>query len=292
MRLRQLRTTQSVTFFAPPEVDMSIKDVCHNRLPITTNIESSHVIFWLLEQTCRANEDLQPLFQAQGFDFCRRSNAVLQYSKFLISDIYKSGFLKMQHRQEHMTLMQMYGATSSSASQQNLGSMRSSRLREFTNRLSKYDNTVIWKADAFSEIEQERELETQLETEREVQKPVHYKALKYPGLSAVILDFFKTGKLKTTSEEIHHAFDYIRATEIGRKHGIRGIKSRLFVSKEFNRTIVLPEKDYHVGDCFLVSQTKVSIICTLQHCNTNIDDNYSAPWNGFSGARLLRLLLS
>lgn len=270
MRLRQLRTTQSVTFFAPPEVDMSIKDICRNRLPIITNIESSHVVFWLLEQTCRANEDLQPLFQAQGFDFCRRSNAVLRYPKFLTSEVCKSGFLKMQQRQEHMTLMQMYGGTSISVSERHLGSMCSSRLQEFTNKLSKYDNTAIWKADAFSEIEQERELETQLETEREVQKPVHYEALKFPGLSAVILDFFKTGKLNTTGKGIHHAFDYIGATEVGRRHGIRDTKSRLFVSKELSRTIVLSEKNYHVGDCFLVSQIITSIICTFQHCNSNI----------------------
>ncbi|KAF3060564.1 hypothetical protein CFAM422_011134 [Trichoderma lentiforme] len=230
---------------------MSIKDICHNRLPITPNIESSHVIFWLLEQTCRANEDLQPLFQAQGFDFCRRSNAVLQYPKFLTSEFCKYDFLEMQHRQEHMTLMQMYGDTPTSVSKQHLGSMCSSRLQEFTNKLSKYDNTVIWKADAFSEIEQERELETQLETEREVQKPVHYEALNYPGLSAAILDFFKTGNLNTSSEEIFHAFGYIEATEVGRKHDIRDTKSKLFVSKEFSRTIVLSERNYHVGDCFL-----------------------------------------
>ncbi|KAK4064684.1 hypothetical protein Trihar35433_8201 [Trichoderma harzianum] len=251
MRLRQLRTTQSVTFFAPPEVDMSIKDICQNRLPITTNIESPHVIFWLLEQTCRANEDLQPLFQAQGFDFCRRSNAVLQYPKFLTSEFCKYDFLEMQQRQEHMTLMQMYGGAPTSVSQQHLGNMRSSRLQEFINKLSKYDNTVIWKADAFSEIEQERELETQLETEREVQKSVHYEALKYPGLSAAILDFFKTGNLNTTGEEVHSAFGYIGETEVGRKYGIRDTQSRLFVSKEFSRTIMLPEEDYYVGDCFL-----------------------------------------
>lgn len=270
MRLRQLRTTQSVTFFAPPEVDMSIKDICQNRLPITTNIESPHVIFWLLEQTCRANEDLQPLFQAQGFDFCRRSNAVLQYPKFLTSEFCKYDFLEMQQRQEHMTLMQMYGGAPTSVSQQHLGNMRSSRLQEFINKLSKYDNTVIWKADAFSEIEQERELETQLETEREVQKPVHYEALKYPGLSAAILDFFKTGNLNTTGEEVHSAFGYIGATEVGRKYGIRDTQSRLFVSKKFSRTIMLPEEDYYVGDCFLVSHLLIFIICIFPLYTSNI----------------------
>lgn len=31
MRLRQLGTTQGVTFFAPPEVNQSIRDLCMKR---------------------------------------------------------------------------------------------------------------------------------------------------------------------------------------------------------------------------------------------------------------------
>ncbi|PQE30562.1 p-loop containing nucleoside triphosphate hydrolase protein [Rutstroemia sp. NJR-2017a WRK4] len=65
MRLRQLGTTQSVCFFAPPEVHRSILDVCKKTpggLVGSSNINSYHVVNWLLEQTCRANEQLQNLY--------------------------------------------------------------------------------------------------------------------------------------------------------------------------------------------------------------------------------------
>lgn len=255
MRLRQLRTTQSVMFFAPPEVDMSIRDVCCSRLPINTHIESPHVIFWLLEQTCRANEDLQPLFQAQGNDFCRRTNALLKYPDYVTSKDSKRNLLKILQQPEHQTLMQMYGDTSRSSTSQGLENMLSSRLQGFANRLSQYDISGIYQADIFGEVEQEqeRELEVQLETQRETERPVHYQALNYLGLSATILDFFKAGKLNTTDKEIRHAFEYIGATEVGEKHDIKNTDSRLFVSKEFGRTIKLPLNDLTVGDRFLVS---------------------------------------
>ncbi|PNP55340.1 hypothetical protein THARTR1_04482 [Trichoderma harzianum] len=251
MRLRQLRTTQSVMFFAPPEVDMSIRDVC--RLPTDTHIESRHVIFWLLEQTCRANEDLQPLFQAQGNDFCRRTNALLKYPDSLTSEDSKRNLLKRLQRPEHQTLMQMYGDTSRSSTSQGLENMLSSRLQDFTNRLSQYDTSGVCEADVFGEVEQEqeRELEVQLETQREVQRPIHYRALDYPGLSAAILGFFQTGKLDTMEKDIQHAFDYIRNTEVGKKHEIYDTDSRLFVSEEFGRTIELPSNRSSVGDRFL-----------------------------------------
>ena len=59
MRLRQLGTTQSVVFFAPPEVHQSILD-CQKK----TNhdkIDSSDVVTWLLEQTCKYCLDFHPI---------------------------------------------------------------------------------------------------------------------------------------------------------------------------------------------------------------------------------------
>ncbi|KAM0256937.1 hypothetical protein ACHAQJ_004638 [Trichoderma viride] len=250
MRLRQLRTTQSVTFFAPPEVDMSIKDICGKRFPIKDRIESPHVIFWLLEQSCKANEDLQPLFQAQGNDFCRRANAMLKYPKFLSSEPCKSGLVEVLQQQEHQTLEQLYGG-SLTGSSQGPEKMLSSRLRQFVERLSQHDNTGAWKIDAFGEVEQERELEVQLETVREVQRPIRYAALAFPGLDLRIFGFLSTGELDIAGGGISHAFDYIAETEVGKKHGIRSTGSRLFVSKEFGRTIVLSQKNRNVGDRFL-----------------------------------------
>ncbi|KAL7927254.1 hypothetical protein ACQKWADRAFT_327147 [Trichoderma austrokoningii] len=243
MRLRQLRTTQSVTFFAPPEVDMSIRDICGQQFPIKYNarIESPHVIFWLLEQTCRANEDLHPLFRAQGIDFCRRSNAMLQNPDFLTSDSSKSSLIQILQQQEHQTLQQLYGGSSHDPLQ-SLGEMSSPRLQGFVDKLSQHDSTDAWQQYAFGEVEQERELEVQLETERQTEKPIHYEAFPFPGLSSTIINFLETGELDNTAGEVDHAFDYIGRSEVGRKHEIGNTGSKFFVSKEFGRTIVVLEK--------------------------------------------------
>jgi hypothetical protein len=59
MRLRQLATSQSVVFYAPPEVDRSIRKLCG--MGQGDVLSSPHVIRWLLEQTCRGNEQLRSL---------------------------------------------------------------------------------------------------------------------------------------------------------------------------------------------------------------------------------------
>ncbi|PLN81321.1 hypothetical protein BDW42DRAFT_169211, partial [Aspergillus taichungensis] len=81
MRLRQLGTTQSVIFLAPPEVHQSILDTC-GKEP-NNQIDSSHVITWLLHQTCRNLEEMQPLYFAQGINFCRRVQASQTNKGFL-----------------------------------------------------------------------------------------------------------------------------------------------------------------------------------------------------------------
>jgi hypothetical protein len=49
-------------------------------------VNSSHVVRWLLEQTCRTNEQLQNLYVSQGIDFCNRMNAEWENAAFL-SDV-------------------------------------------------------------------------------------------------------------------------------------------------------------------------------------------------------------
>lgn len=263
MRLRQLGTTQSVTFFAPPEVDISIRDI---RTRINTSstkqeIQSPDVIFWLLEQTCLANEDLRPLFLAQGMDFCRRESALLQFPNYLTSTASRSKLLKLLQEPEHQTLDQLYGAVSGNASLQSVQPLHSRRLQKFADKLSSYHDTGIVRVETLGEVEQERAVEVQIEAVREVEKPVHYQALKFPGLKSSISRFLRTGVLDTSDGETIHALDYIGRTKVGRKFGIHSSGSRLFVSPEFCRSIVLPKLTETVEDRFLVSLT-----CHLNAC--------------------------
>ncbi|KAI1383848.1 uncharacterized protein F4822DRAFT_438664 [Hypoxylon trugodes] len=241
MRLRQLGTTQSLTFFAPPEVDRSIRDFC--RPPPNTPIDSSHVVSWLLEQTCCVNEDLQSLYVAQGIDFCRRADAIYRYPNFLASTKIRAKLLDVLQQPERQTLEQLYGGDSTTFRTGPMDNLSAPQLQLFVNQLKLHGGEAgIVRMGALEEVEQEREVQVQVEQVRQVQKPTKYVALPFPGLHPIISQFAVTGVLPrapSTREEagFEHMFTYMARTTVGRRFGIRGTGSRLFVSTEFGRTI-------------------------------------------------------
>ncbi|KAK8031633.1 hypothetical protein PG990_001367 [Apiospora arundinis] len=93
MRLRQLKTTQSILFVAPPEVHLIVVDVCKKRKWQT--IDSADIVYWLLEQTSITNEQVQGLFFAQGQDYCRRMNAAHANKGFLKKASQRAAYTKV-----------------------------------------------------------------------------------------------------------------------------------------------------------------------------------------------------
>ncbi|KAK0715578.1 hypothetical protein B0H67DRAFT_665770 [Lasiosphaeris hirsuta] len=251
MRLRQLGTTQSVVFFAPPEVDRSIHDVC--QLKPNTLINSSHCVRWLLEMTCRANEQLRALYLAQGVDFCRRMNAAWENPKFLAGSVQRDKFLKVIQQKESQTLRELYGG----GNQGNVITpvqVQHPQLKEFMDNLTKKtrggnNGGDLTHSSAFEEVEQEREVEFQVEEVREVQKPVHYKPLTYSGLHQNIINFCFTGALKG-DEGYEQVFAALGKTALGKQFKVQATSSRLFVSSEFTKTIQLIDKTKPLDDFF------------------------------------------
>lgn len=263
MRLRQLGTTQSITFFAPPEVHQSIIDVCETCLGEEFNpfdINSSHVLCWLLEQTCRANEHLQNLYLAQGADFCRRTNAQWENSEFLTDGKQRKACLAVLQQPERQTLEQLYGLVKDTKPSVSPGPV-STELKTFMKVLNKQKRVAIVngnpvQSSMLEEVEQEREVEFQVEQVRQVQKPVHHKALKFNGLHSAIFTFVETGEI-TGGKGYEHVFDAVARTSIGEKYGVRCTTSQLFVSVEFMRTIELGKDD--PSNCnFLVSSLLIA----------------------------------
>ncbi|KAM3084368.1 hypothetical protein ACMFMG_001526 [Clarireedia jacksonii] len=244
MRLRQLGTTQSVCFFAPPEVHRSILDVCkkgQGEIVGPSHINSSHVVSWLLEQTCRMNEQLQNLYLAQGTDFCHRTDAEWKNAKLLTDNSQRETYLKVIQQPERQTLEQLYGVVTHTQPMSFSGI--SVELRGFMKELSKQrqaakGNKNFINSSVLEEVEQEREVEFQVEEVRQVQRPIHYQPLTFPGLHEVVSRFVETGKLP---EGIwyEHAFEAMAHTSIGQKYNVRRTASRLFVSGEFMQTVML-----------------------------------------------------
>lgn len=273
MRLRQLATTQSITFFAPPEVYRSILDMCHEKHGMLdmcrgkprTHIDSFDVVHWLLEQTCRNNELLQSLFYAQGVDFCRRTNAFLRYPKFLSEKADKSALLDVIKLPEQMTLNELYGPVQG-AQRSNESYDLSPGLSEITKELEKYrlcfeDSSLPLQNSVMEEVEQEREVEFQVEEVRQVQRPRHYKGLCFPGLHPAISSFVQTGLLDGGSG-FEPAGTFLAKTRLGEKYNVRTLGSRLFVSAEFTHTIRIAQENS--DDTFLVSLGNIiSLSCWL-----------------------------
>ncbi|KAF2647966.1 hypothetical protein K491DRAFT_722967 [Lophiostoma macrostomum CBS 122681] len=239
MRLRQLGTSQSVCFFAAPEAHRSILDVCG--LKETAKVDSSHVVHWLLEQTCRANEQLQSLYISQGTDFCIRTNAQWMYPRFLTRRDDRDALVEVLQVPEQQTLEQLYGNAGTKSAYLPSAEAMTPVVRTFSKQLSSMrqavtDNAQAVCSSALEIVEQEREVEFQVEEVREVQRPTHYKPLKFPGLHPVITAFVNTGILDG-DEGYLNVFTAISRTAVGQKFEIEGSESRVFVSVEFVRTI-------------------------------------------------------
>ncbi|KAK8035096.1 hypothetical protein PG993_010091 [Apiospora rasikravindrae] len=244
MRLRQLKTTQSLLFVAPPEVHLSIQDVC--KKDSKQHINSADVVYWLLEQTCASNEQLRGLFFAQGQDFCRRMDSAHRNKDFLVNKQQRIEYLKVLEQPERQILEDMYGTRSATVAQtatyseEAITKSPSQKLNDIATELctKRVSVNAYSFLDVLGEVEHEREVEFQVEEVRDIHKPVRYKALVFPGLHQDLHEFVASGELRPRSS-FRHASTVTGATEIGAKHRLSQSSTRLFVSTEFEQTIEL-----------------------------------------------------
>ena len=260
MRLRQLATTQAIVFIAPPEVHQSILDLRTKRLG--DFIDSSDVVCWLLEQTCSGIEQMQPLFYSQGLDFCNRMQAAVDNAAFLTDIGQREAYLGILRQKEQQTLAQLYKPAKklrAPTANTNYSPELNAFMKELYNRRKAFQDTgVAVGGSALQEVEQEREVAFEIEAVQERQKPVHYSALRFPGLHHDITRFAETGRLVAGSAAYEHVLLALRRTSIGQKYGVKYevSDSRLFVSTEFSRTVSVPSG--RPDNSFLVGQGQLN----------------------------------
>lgn len=267
MRLRQLATSQSVVFFAPPEVHGSILDL--RKKKYGDKVDSYDVICWLLKQTCSGIEQLQPLYFSHGADYCRRIQTALNNPDFLADASQRDTYLGELRQIEQKTLEQLYKPKLKSKAAKPSGPF-SAEIAAFMNELNNrrkgfQDSGNAVHGSALQEVEQEREVAFEVEAVREVQKPVYHSPLSFPGLHKDIASFAETGRVPAGSNAYEHAFVALRRTALGLKYGItsEAIASKLYVSKEFTRTVsMLGDRP---NDNFLVSRNVSFTLLDLRH---------------------------
>ncbi|KAL3460831.1 hypothetical protein BJX64DRAFT_289961 [Aspergillus heterothallicus] len=297
MRLRQLGTTQSVRFLAPPEVHQSILDVCNKTLNET--VDSSDVITWLLDQTCATNRELQPLYFAQGKDFCQRTQAATSYKKFLQNLEHRKSYLNALQQPEQHSLEQLYepnypSIVPSSSTDKTSGPWDrvAALVQTLEQRRQESQANVSALGSALEEVEQEREVAYEIEEEREIERPRKPKALKFPGLHDSILSFAKGGTL--VLDNIVPASEMLESTQLGLKYAINGATLKddnytrpvtwfLFNTATEIALVIIPEeaealipalRDYHSPDTHLIMY---SAPCTRSMVHFSSLDYYALP---------------
>lgn len=253
MRLRHLATMQSVVFFAPPEVHQSILNVTGKGWYDT--VYSRDVIFWLLEQTCRSIEQIQPLYISQGIDYCQRTLSALTNEKAASDAEERAQYLKVLEQPEQYSLEHLYGprkkARAHPVSIADVPLLDEYSRKLFHMRETLRDTTDTVQALAHSEVEQEREVAIEVETVREVKKPSRATALRHLPLHQDIISFAKRGRVLANSSAYEQAFVAMRRTAVGQRYGINSTAtdSRLFVTSDFMATIHTPRgqpRDEHL----------------------------------------------
>ncbi|KAL9083501.1 MAG: hypothetical protein Q9159_005747 [Coniocarpon cinnabarinum] len=242
MRMRQLGTTQSVRFFAPPEVHHSILDFRHKGLDYQP--DSGDVVAWLIEQTCRGLDQLQPLFYSQGVNFCDRSQAELDFSNHAADKAQRSDFLRAVIQQEDHSLEQLYKPKlkqRQTATAIEYGSADLTRykkeLREVRNSFDDAGDAV--QATALQEVEQEREVAVEAETVRAIEKPPHREPLAHRHIDAGLKQFCVDGRVRSKIHLGYSLPEFWRTTSVGRDHGVIDLsqRPRIYITQDFANTV-------------------------------------------------------
>lgn len=238
MRLRQLGSTQSIAFVAPPEVYQSIIDLRLGHAVAQSPVCSVDVVRWLLEQSCRANKNMMPLHIAQGSDFCRRTSAIWKHANIRNSEE-RLKLLDAIQKREDLTLEQLYGSDQTNhdveSTQLDFESLQQLAARLQVQRIASLANDEVMPSSGFEEVEQQREVEFEVEQVHEKQTSLGFKALSFPGLHSAITRFVETGDLD--HQYFLHALEFLGHTRIGAHFGVNTTSSNLFVSNEFSRTV-------------------------------------------------------
>lgn len=242
MRCRDLATTQSVKWIGTPEVHQSILQIRPESSP--RPIDSRDVVFWLLNNSCLNINQLQPLYYAQGVNFCERMQAFYNNRSFLDDESQRSSLVGVIQDKERMRLEELYCPRRKEQSVERIHTFipELSQFRRELGALRKgfRDTGGTVHPSALQEVEQEREVAYEIEKVREVQKPMKYKALGFPGLHKDLLTFATTGRMFARSDAYEHALITLQRTGLRDKHtiNIRSVKdTNLFCSIEFSRTV-------------------------------------------------------
>jgi hypothetical protein len=161
--MRQLGKGQSVTFFAPGEVDRRIRSLIPSDRGNGHPIRVLDILRWAMHETCDDIRNYIPHWALQGLDHHHRSSAYRQYRSSEKLKALKDAWLQPESK----TLEQMYDPISNAPSTGT--SFEITRIPAIRERMKLLGVTSL--VDVRMAEEQEREVNYEVKGERQVERP-------------------------------------------------------------------------------------------------------------------------
>ncbi|KAG1873394.1 hypothetical protein C8R48DRAFT_769831 [Suillus tomentosus] len=222
MRMRKLGNGHSVMFFAPTEVDRSIRSATQKT--DTDNVDVADILHWAMFETCRDIQMRTFHWVEQGSDFSARYFAWTQFSRTptASSSTLRTAWLQPEER----SLEDMYAPRSPS---------QVSHIWDADIRSKCEELGVLMGIDRSMDEEQEREVVHEVEREREVQRP-HKVQPATQDLHAHVRQFVKTGRIPIGSPAFIPAPSSLVNTTAEFREGDQWAHN-ILVTRDFARTV-------------------------------------------------------
>ncbi|KAH7882696.1 hypothetical protein F5I97DRAFT_1984083 [Phlebopus sp. FC_14] len=224
MRMRKLGTKHSVMFFAPLEVDRSIRSVASKSS--SDPIGSMDILQWAIHETCNDIQKRAPDWAQQGMDHASRYHA---WSNFCQNKISSEGLAKAWLQPEAKSLEDLY-TPGKSRRQPPL------ELPEIRQRCTDLD--ILSLANAELDEEQEREVihEMEMERERQVQRPPKVQAATH-AVDKDVQTFVQSGVVPHGSTAFRHIFNSLVNTSAAFRES-EVWTQRVLATRDFCKTVV------------------------------------------------------
>ncbi|OJA09713.1 hypothetical protein AZE42_09443 [Rhizopogon vesiculosus] len=222
MRMRKLGNGHSVMFFAPVEVDRSIRSAAQKA--VSDDIDVADILHWTMRETCTDIQMRASHWIQQGLDFKRRHSAWDQFSPTLSTSIstLKTAWLQPEER----TLEEMYAPRNSPQPSQILDP----EIRRKCEELG-----VMSTSERSMDEEQEREVVHEVEREHQVERPPRVQPAAHV-LHPDVRRFVETGQIPVGSSAFIQALPSLVNTTVEFPERYQWAQNVL-VTRDFSRTV-------------------------------------------------------
>ncbi|KAG2112538.1 uncharacterized protein F5147DRAFT_791077 [Suillus discolor] len=222
MRMRKLGNGHSVMFFAPTEVDRSIRSAIQKA--DTDRVDVADILHWSMLETCLDIQMRAFHWVQQGSDFNARHSAWTQFSRAptISSSTLKTAWLQPEER----SLKDMYAPRSPSQ----VSHVCDADIRSKCEELG-----VLTGPERSMDEEQEREVIHEVERERQVQRPPKVQPAAQ-DLHAHVRRFVKTGRIPKRSPAFIPALSSLVNTT-AEFHEDHQWSHNVLVTRDFARTV-------------------------------------------------------